>query len=31
MQRDDECKTAVKGNDDGGWMSDCVVLWEEAK
>jgi hypothetical protein len=23
----DECGTTVKGNDDGGWSSDGVVLW----
>jgi hypothetical protein len=27
MRRDDECGTMVKGNDDGGWSFDCVVLW----
>jgi hypothetical protein len=25
--RDDGCRTVVKGNDDGGWSSDGVVLW----
>jgi hypothetical protein len=27
VQRDDERETGVKGNDDGGWSSDGVVLW----
>jgi hypothetical protein len=27
VQRDDEHETGVKGNDDGGWSSDGVVLW----
>jgi hypothetical protein len=27
VRRDDECETAVKGNDDGEWSSDGVVLW----
>jgi hypothetical protein len=27
VQRDDERKTIVKGNDGGGLSSDCVVLW----
>jgi hypothetical protein len=26
-QMDDECKTAVKGNDVDGWSFDGVVLW----
>jgi hypothetical protein len=25
--RDNEHKTAVKGNDDGGWSFDGLVLW----
>jgi hypothetical protein len=25
-RRDDGCETAVKGNDDGGWSSDSLVL-----
>jgi hypothetical protein len=24
---DDERETTVKGNDDGGWSSDDIVLW----
>jgi hypothetical protein len=35
MRRDSGCGTTVKGNDDGGWSSDGVVLGalasEEAK
>jgi hypothetical protein len=27
VQMDDECKTAVKGNDDSGWSFNGVVLW----
>jgi hypothetical protein len=27
VQRDDERETVVKGNDVGGWISECVVLW----
>jgi hypothetical protein len=27
MWSDDESGTTVKGNDDGGWSSDGVVLW----
>jgi hypothetical protein len=27
VRRDDGCGTAVKGNDDGEWSSDEVVLW----
>jgi hypothetical protein len=27
VRRDDECETAVKGNDGGGWSSEVVVLW----
>jgi hypothetical protein len=27
VQRDDERDTMVKGNNDGGWISDGVVLW----
>jgi hypothetical protein len=27
VQRDDGCGTIVKGNDDGRWSSDGVVLW----
>jgi hypothetical protein len=26
-QRDDERGTVLKGNDDGRWSSDGVVLW----
>ncbi len=26
VQRDDGCGTTVKGNDDGGWSFDDVVL-----
>jgi hypothetical protein len=26
-QRDDEHRTTVKENNDGGWSSDGVVLW----
>jgi hypothetical protein len=27
VQRDNGRETAVKGNNDGGWSSDDVVLW----
>jgi hypothetical protein len=27
VQRDDGRKTAVTGNDDGGWSFDGMVLW----
>jgi hypothetical protein len=27
VRRDDEHVTVIKGNDDGGWSSDGVVLW----
>jgi hypothetical protein len=27
MRTDDECKTAVKRNNDGRWNSDGIVLW----
>jgi hypothetical protein len=27
VQRDDERGTTVKGNGNGGWSSDGVVLW----
>jgi hypothetical protein len=27
MWRDDEHGTTVKGNDDGAWSSDGMVLW----
>jgi hypothetical protein len=27
--RDDECETAVKENNDGGWSSNDILLWLE--
>jgi hypothetical protein len=27
MQRDNECETTMKGNNDGGWSSDDMMLW----
>jgi hypothetical protein len=29
--RNDRCETAVKGNNNGGWSSDGVVLWLEMR
>jgi hypothetical protein len=31
VRRDDGRKTTVKGNDDGRWSSDGVVLWLERR
>jgi hypothetical protein len=31
VRRDDECEMAVKGNDNGGWSSDDVVLLLERR
>jgi hypothetical protein len=31
VRKDDGRETAVKGNDDGEWSSDDVVLWLERK
>jgi hypothetical protein len=25
--RDDECETVMKGNNDGGWSFNGVVIW----
>jgi hypothetical protein len=27
VRRDDGHETTVKGNNDGGWSSDGIVLW----
>jgi hypothetical protein len=29
VRRDDEYETVIKGNDDGWWGSNDVVLWLE--
>jgi hypothetical protein len=31
VRRDDEHGMVVKGNDDGGWSSNAVVLWLERR
>jgi hypothetical protein len=31
VQMNDKCETTVKGNDDGGWSSDDVVLYLEKR
>ncbi len=31
VRRDNECGTAVKGNDSDGWSSDGLVLWLERR
>jgi hypothetical protein len=31
VRRDDGRGTAVKGNDDGMWISDGVMLWLERR
>jgi hypothetical protein len=27
VRKNEECETMMKGNNDGGWSSDGVVLW----
>jgi hypothetical protein len=31
VQRDDNCGTVVKGNDDGGWSFNDVLLYLERR
>jgi hypothetical protein len=31
VRRDDGCGMVMKGNDDGGWSSNGMVLWLQRK